>query len=561
MALAWLAGVTGMACVPSVRPEDTADGTDGGLAVGEEDRRPAGSRSLDAVAGVEARPAEAGSEGGGRGDSDASTEQVDVAGGGVAMTADETAYLQKVVPVFLIGVGGQTIVHNTKIPATLKVIEDHDGSLAGIASQTPTLQVKMGIELRGSSSRVYYAQKPYGFEIRDDQGFGRQVALLGLPKEEDFVLHSCYSDKSCMRNALSYAVAREIGLAAGRYWGPRVRWVEVYLDGAYQGLYLLVEKIKRDKSRVPVAEPAPDTATGDITGGYIFSSEGNRDKGARTWPDAILPPKAFWQYRYPTYLNITAAQKTYLQGAVAALQRKIMANPSWSDTKKFVDAGSWIDYLLMQEVTSNSDGLWFSWYFYKQPDVAGGRFFMGPVWDFDIALGNVNYGRKLWCTNVPYATKETRVFQGLLQDPNLINERRCRYNELRRTGGPLDAARMEEKLDAFAKHIARAKMRDAIRWGNIGKHVWPNNYVGATWADELRYLKYWLRRRLAWLDKNLPGACASIPAGAPPSPVPAPAPVRETAARSVPVSAGAAPVSIPIEGPVEPAYAMWACPM
>ncbi len=117
------------------------------------------------------------------------------------------------------------------------------------------------------------------------------------------------------------------------------------------------------------------------------------------------------------------------------------------------------------------------------------------------------------------------------------------------------------RLDAFAKHIARAKTRDAIRWGNIGKHIWPNDYVGATWADELGYLKYWLRRRLAWLDKNLPGACASIPTGAPPSPVPAPAPapVRETAARSVPVSAGAAPVYIPIEGPVEPAYAMWAC--
>ncbi len=475
----------------------------------------------------------------------------------VVVAVNELGYLDKVVPVLFIDVGGKSIPDEPKIDGTVKVVEDHDGSLTGIDKRPLLLGAWVGIEIRGNTSADLYAQKPYGIEIRDVQGQALSVGLFGLPKESDFVLHSCYSDKSCMRNALTYVVGREIGQALGTYFAPRTRWVEVYLDGRYQGLYLLVEKPKKDRFRVVLADPAKDAAMGDLTGGYLFSIEGNRDKMERTWPDSMNPGR-FFAYRFPHHLEITPAQKSYLQTSVAGLQTKIAADPRWSEVKKLVDPQSWIDFLVMQEVSNNVDAFYASWYLYKMPDQAGGKFFVGPLWDFDLAYGNVNYN-KAYCTTAENASAAMKPFAAMFADSGLRSDKKCRYNELRKPGGPLDVARLEAKIDAFARHIERAKARDQMQWNNIGRYIWPNNYVGTTWQNEVGYLKFWLRRRLGWLDKNLAGSCPTQAAGAAPTPIAPAAPARETVPRA-PLQRSSAAVYIPIEGPVPAGQSAFACP-
>jgi hypothetical protein len=174
----------------------------------------------------------------------------------------------------------------------------------------------------------------------------------------------------------------------------------------------------------------------------------------------------------------------------------------------------------------------------------------------------VNYNLR-YCANNPHVSvlglKANEPFRRLFADTDLHNEIKCRYNELRRTGGPFDIARIEAKLDAFARHIERARARDNQRWNTVGKYTWPNNYIAPTWPDEVRYLKYWIRRRLAWLDRNMTGTCASVAAAAPPAAVMHAPPARETVAR-MPVCCSNAPAYVPIEGPVDPALAMFACP-
>jgi hypothetical protein len=107
------------------------------------------------------------------------------------------------IPVLWITVG-RAIPRDSKVDGRMKVIEDHDGTLTGIESRPAKHDVRIGIEIRGQSS-FNYDQKPYGFEIRDDMGNGLAIPLLGMPQEPDFILHSCYADKTCLRNALTYA--------------------------------------------------------------------------------------------------------------------------------------------------------------------------------------------------------------------------------------------------------------------------------------------------------------------------------------------------------------------
>jgi hypothetical protein len=497
-------------------------------------------------AGAEA-DGSSGSEAGNREGADSGRPDADPIA--VPAAIDERAYLKKVVPVLLINVGGATIRKGVKINGTLKVVEEHDGSLNGITSAPATLEVRIGIEGRGNSSWTWYAQKPYGFEVRDAMGNGLAVPLLGMPREPDWVLHSCYSDKTCMRNALTYALARQMGQPG--WWAARTRYVEVYIDGRYQGLYLLTEKVKRDRARVVLQVPAKDAASGDLTGGYMISLEGERNKGTnRSWED-VFNPGRYWTYRFPNYRVITSAQRGYIRNSLAGLLRAIDANPRWDDsTKKRVDPQSWIDFFIVQELSNNNDGWGYSFYVRKEHDGIGGRFLLGPIWDVDIGFGNINYNKAYCSNNLLHLTNPNvrRPFRALVRNSAFHNEIRCRYHELRKPGGPLDIAHIEDLLDSFAQHIDRAKRRDQMRWNNIGKYAWPNNFVGASWSDEIRYLKYWIRRRLAYLDRSLPGMCPSVPSPEAVSQISAPTPVANPGART-PLCCGATGSYVPIEGP------------
>lgn len=468
----------------------------------------------------------------------------------------ELDYLSRPIPVLLFNVGGMTITTDIKVPGTLKVVEDHDGTLTNILQRPAALQVPIGIERRGVTSNTYYKQKPYGFETQDMAGMGTQVSFMGLPREADWVLHSCYSDKSCLRNALIYSIGREIGKASGReWWAPRTRWVEVYLDDQYWGLYLLTEKIKQDKYRISL--PAPGAA--DMSGAYMVSGEGEYSAGTgKDWMDPLF--KYFWRFRFPSYQDITAAQKTYVQNSMTTLERLLRDDPMWKDKyRNSIDAPSWIDYHVIQELTHNVDGYFKSVYLYKTPDAQGAKWHRGPLWDYDFALGNVNFDL-YYCVGRAEPFRTT-LFGRPFEDTALQNEMRCRWNELRKTGGPLDLARIEATIDMFAKHITAAKQRDNAKWMTIGTYVLANNFVGSTYADEVAYLKYWIRKRVAWLDKNMKGTCATTPAPAAVTFLPMPTPARETVARSTVDWASTTPSYVPVDGPpASTSLAKWACP-
>ena len=471
---------------------------------------------------------------------------------------DDDRYLARPLPVLMIDTGGKTIDRDMEIPARLKVIEDPDASLGAINTRPVTMETAIVIQGRGRSSWEY-AQKPYAIELQDGMGNDRARALLGLPSETDFVLHSCYSDKTCMRNALSYAVGRELGRPAGR-WSPRTRYVELFVDGMYRGLYLLVERIKRDKLRVNIQAPVADATLGDVTGGYIFSQEGNEVTPLRTWPSAVST-RHHWQHRYPRPEVISAGQRKYLQDAVADFERTLMRDRFGEETRKRIDVASFVDYLLVQELTNNIDAFWKSWFFYKHADGAGGRYIMGPVWDHDLSMGNVGYA-KGHCATVLVSPTARSPFRQVFEDESFRNLLRCRWDGLRQRGQLLDIEELEGRIAAFERHIKAAKGRDRTRWQNIGIWIWPNNFVGGGFTDEVNYLRYWLRKRVAWLDVNLPGSCDEVPQPPVVEPAAMPMSVPETMPRGNPMSTmqAQAPSYVPIEGPVPPALANWACP-
>ncbi|MEC8391555.1 MAG: CotH kinase family protein, partial [Actinomycetota bacterium] len=126
------------------------------------------------------------------------------------------------------------------MPASIMVISD--GEI--------THQGRVGIHVRGNTSRDF-DKKSYAFETWNEDDEDLDVALLGLPAEEDWVLQGPFSDKTLIRNHLIYQLSRDIG----RY-AARTRFVELEINGDYRGVYVLMEKIKRDDVRVALPEGA-----------------------------------------------------------------------------------------------------------------------------------------------------------------------------------------------------------------------------------------------------------------------------------------------------------------
>lgn len=170
-------------------------------------------------------------------------------------------------PIILIDTQGNEIIDEPKIQARMKIIFNNDGKTNRISDSANIYNDYIGIEIRGSSSQMF-PKKAYSIETRDSSGEDNDVSLLGFPEESDWVLYAPYSDKTLLRNVLAYKFANNLG----RY-ASHTKFCEVFLNGDYIGVYVFMEKIKRDKNRVDIKKLEPEDNSGDaLTGGYLLQN-------------------------------------------------------------------------------------------------------------------------------------------------------------------------------------------------------------------------------------------------------------------------------------------------
>ncbi len=254
---------------------------------------------------------------------------------------------------------------------------------------------RIGIEIRGESSRILYPKKSYGIETRTDSGTNLNISLLEFPKENDWVLYGPYSDKSLLRNYLTYYLADSL-----MDWAPGMKFCELLLNNQYQGIYLFGEKIKRDKNRVDIAKCVEKDTTGDdLTGGYIIKLDKEMqipDNGWHSYFSAKNHPdkKIFFHYVYPKSDRILPQQKEYIQSFIHDFEL-ILKSPDFADSvhgyPSIIDTRSFVDYFIINELTKNIDAYRLSTFLYKDKDSKGGKLKIGPVWDYNLAYGNANF--------------------------------------------------------------------------------------------------------------------------------------------------------------------------
>lgn len=412
-------------------------------------------------------------------------------------------------PQISINTNGTAIVDEPKIMAEMVVMEDDIIDFSGL----------IGIEIRGSSSQMF-PKKQFGLETRDASEEGIDVSILGLPEEEDWILYAPYSDKSLIRNVLIYDLARDIG----RY-ASRLNFAEVSINGDYNGLYVFMEKLKRDANRIDINKLKVDENSGeDVTGGYILKIDKADGADDTLYTDvnaitsdyapmnATLNQKIHFVYDTPDEEDITAEQRQYITNYMNAFEDALAAD-NFTDANdgyaKYIDVDSFIDFFLLNELSNNVDGFRLSTWLTKEKSE---KLKMGPIWDFNLAFGNANYcgggETNVWaykfnerCSNdtwlIPF------WWERLLSDPVFVSQLQNRWDELR--SGAFSNQYIINKINSYTETLNAAGAIDANfeKWPVLTEYVWPNNYVGNTYSSEVTYLKTWINDRLSWLDTSI----------------------------------------------------------
>jgi len=416
-------------------------------------------------------------------------------------------------PIVVINTNSQTILDDPRIVCDMGIIDNGFGTINLISDPFNDYNGKISIEYRGSSSQSF-PKKPYALETQDLIGNNNNVSLLGMPVENDWILYAPYSDKALMRNFLTFDLGRKMG-----HYAPRTVYCELVINGDYKGIYILMEKIKRDNDRVDIAKLDADDLAGDsLTGGYIIKVDKYTGTGGVDWlsdfPN-IGGGSLNIQYHYPQATALQPQQLNYIEQYVDSFEYALNG-PNFTDTSigyaKYIDVNSFIDFYIINELSKNIDGYRLSTYMHKDKESKGGKLTMGPFWDFNLAFGNANYCSggitSGWEVNGGCGDSNPFWFERLLDDTLYQNKLKCRWEYLRVRSFHQDS--LFNFIDSVALYLDDAQQRNFQQWPTLGTYVWPNYYVGSTYQDELNFFKTWIGDRLVWIDNNLGGNCYEI---------------------------------------------------
>lgn len=385
---------------------------------------------------------------------------------------------------------GRAAVANTEdyLNATLRVVSESGSELM----QVPT-------EIRGRGNSTWaMPKKPYRLKLNT------AASMFGMPAERDWALLANYADKSMVRNKLAMNLGERLGLA----YNPRSRFVELYFNDAYQGVYQLFEHVKVGPNRVNVTKlnRNTDTAADAITGGYFLEADQQFGEDV-CWLTSMRVPICAKDPEYvPADIANTAhpshAQFNYISGYVNAAEQAI-ATPGNAYAQYF-DPDAMVNWYLVMELMKNHDAQingmspnrvisTSSVFLHKQ---RGGRLTFGPLWDFDIAAGNINYNGNDDPTG--WYIRDSVWYAPLFAHSDFGRRVFAKWCDLRSAG---IISGLGAEIDAIVAGIDRNAIdRNFRRWNILGTYVWPNAFVGNTYDEEVNYLKTWMTTRADWMN-------------------------------------------------------------
>jgi hypothetical protein len=393
----------------------------------------------------------------------------------LSYTVSNESGISKTYEIDLVRFTGLPIIYlSTNVPVTSK--EEYVAgtfSLDGWRSHESIEEMEMKIRGRGNSTWALHPKKPYQLKLESKR------SLFGMSSDKKWLFLAEYSDKTLIRNRLAF----ELGRLSTLRWTPSGHFAEVVFNGTHDGVYHVTEKVEDGANRVDI---------GDI--GFLLEID---------QPERIDPDDVF--FRTENYLvnikepSVDNGDEQYLQVSRHINEfERVLFSSDFSSVESgyatYVDIDTFVDWFLVNEIAKNVDAQWYSSIFFHW--VPGDKIKMGPIWDFDLAFGNVDYADATYPEG--WWVRWNTWIGRMLEDPRFAARVKERF-------AFFDAQRpqIKQNIQKWAEDLQFAQAENDSIWQTIGEYVWPNPVVYDTYEEEVTHLSDWLDARMDWMADSV----------------------------------------------------------
>lgn len=406
-------------------------------------------------------------------------------------------------------VPGTPIVKNSKI-AGYETAENGDSTVqadisvidGGHGKNNPTdepeMKSKAQIRYRGNSSR-FFDKKSYSIHLVKKDGTEKQEKMAGMNSHNEWVLNGPFLDRTLVRNYLCLNVAGEI-----MEYAPNVRYCELYLNGEYQGLYLLMESVSRGKKRINIPKPEKNR---DVTSYIVrWDRTGKGDHELKNYTFYTLKNDvSSLDVRYPGNRQITKKRLQYIEEDISKIEKVLYSYDLTDEQKgaaKYIDYNSFAEYFVINEFFRNVDAGRFSTFYYKD---ARGKL-KACVWDFNNA--GDNYIDYVWNAS-GFTMQDAPWFGTLLKDERFVNAVVAKYHKLRK--GVLSESYLTFYVDETVSWLGAEVEKNYGKWGyvfdlsryNGMNYLSPPSRNDTSYEKSVTRLKRFIRERGEWMDQHI----------------------------------------------------------
>ena len=335
------------------------------------------------------------------------------------------------------------------------------------------------MKIRGRGNSTWeFPKKPFQMKL-DDKG-----EFLGMPNDKKWLFLAEYADKTMLRNKIAY----EMGYISNLDWTPQARFAEVFINGEYNGTYNVTQKVEESDNRV---------ALGD-TGYLLELDQLERLDFDDVYFESTATDKFIVNIKEPS-LEYDSEEYSYIVNLIGNFESALFGANFTSESngyRQYIDIDSFVDWFLISEITKNVDSMFFSSIYLNV--IPEERIKMGPLWDFDLAFGNVDYADSRYPEG--WWVKYNPWYERLFQDPYFVAKVKERFEYFNNNQDLII-----DKIDTYSAQLKWAQEENDNKWQTMGVFVWPNPVVFDTYQEEVDSMKSWYSARMSWLESAIDG--------------------------------------------------------
>lgn len=369
----------------------------------------------------------------------------------------------------------------------------------------PALTTMADIRYRGNTS-LHFDKKSYLVKLVHADGTENKQQMIGMPSHDRWVMNGPFLDKTLLRNYLGMNISAEI-----MGYAPRVRFVELFVNEQYQGVYVMMEMISQGTERVNISS----YKNGDPFTSYILRADrgdtpenelNNFTKYAKRMPPNMGTQRFMINVEYPSIQKLSPELKKYIEHDFSEFERSLYSydyNDKDYGYKSYIDTQSFVDFFIINEFFQNYDATMYSTYFHK--DIRG-KIHIGPVWDFNNAFDNY---MDIVHDGTGFELHERTWYFMLTKDEAFVNAIIKRYKTLRKTA--LSEEYLINYIDETAAFLGDARHRNFKVWGysfdpsklTYRSLLQPYERNIKSYDEAIAQLKSFIKTRGNWMDRNI----------------------------------------------------------